>query len=109
MGFGKPLLLGAFIASISFSRLEYLFCLTRLYLETFCLQNLTVERILPEVNKRVNYPIKRILVEMEEKNDINMLVRFCVSFVTVNVAAVGMERFSQSWNCHSISGMCTWL
>ena len=40
---------------------------------TILLQNLTVERLWPQVNSRVNYPIKWILVKMEEDEVIDIL------------------------------------
>ena len=40
---------------------------------TILLQNLTVERLWPQVNSRVNCPIKRILVKMEEDEVIDIL------------------------------------
>ena len=40
---------------------------------TILLQNLTVERLCPQVNSRVNYPIKQILVKMEEDEVIDIL------------------------------------
>uniref|UniRef100_A0A1X7V648 Uncharacterized protein n=1 Tax=Amphimedon queenslandica TaxID=400682 RepID=A0A1X7V648_AMPQE len=46
---------------------------------------LTIERIWPEVNSRINYPIKRLLIAMAESRDIDMnedVHKFCVSFVT---------------------------
>ena len=59
------------------------------------------------INSRVNYPLKRILRLMEEYGQIDMncdVTRFCVSFVTICVASVGMERFISAWNLHYISG-----
>ena len=32
------------------------------------------------------------------------VTQFCVSFVAVCVAAIGMERFVSAWNMHYISG-----
>ena len=40
---------------------------------TILLQNLTVERLCPQVNSRVSYPIKWILVKMEEDEVIDIL------------------------------------
>ena len=40
----------------------------------FVYQNLPVERIWSEVNVRVNYPIKQILVEIDNNMDIDMNV-----------------------------------
>lgn len=70
-------------------------------------QNLTIERIWPEVNHRVNYPIKLKLIEMETQNYIDLTsptVKFCVSFVSVNVAACGLKIFVEAWNSHPITG-----
>ena len=70
-------------------------------------QNLTIERIWPEVNQRVNYPIKRRIIEMEENGILDMDVpttKFCVSFICVNVATVGIQAFIQAWNRHPIAG-----
>ena len=61
----------------------------------------------PEVNSRVNYPLKRILIQMEERQEIIMtdpLTMFCVSFVTTNVAYCGLRTFVEAWNHHSIPG-----
>jgi len=40
-----------------------------------------VERLWPEINQRINYPVKRVLVEMEGNDEIDMtddVVKFCV-------------------------------
>lgn len=73
------------------------------------LQNVTVERIWPEVNHRVNYPLKEKVIKMEEHGQINMddrTTKFCVSFILVNVAGYGLKVFVQAWNSHPISGRC---
>ena len=47
----------------------------------------------PEVNQRVNYPIKGRIIEMEENGMIDMnspTTKFCVSFICVNVATLGV-------------------
>ena len=71
-------------------------------------QNLIVERMWPEVNHRVNYPIKRKLIELEDQGLINMelpTIKFCVSFVCVNVTSEGLKLFVEAWNAHPITGI----
>lgn len=51
-------------------------------------QNHRVERLWPEVNQRINYPIKRVLIEMESNGEIDMsnrITKFCVSSVSIMV------------------------
>ena len=46
---------------------------------------------------------------MEAQNYIDLgssLVKFCVSFVCVNVAYHGLSVFVEAWNCHPIAGLC---
>ena len=71
-------------------------------------QNHIIERMWSEVNSRVNYPIKAILVEMVEKGQINMddnLHLFCVSWLSIRVSFVGVQLFVESWNHHPIPGI----
>ena len=54
---------------------------------TWCvlMQNHTVEKCWPEVNARVNYPIKSCLIKIEENDVIGMdspVHKFCVSWFT---------------------------
>ena len=61
-----------------------------------------------EVNVRVNYPIKAILVQMVDQGEINIdnpLHFFCISWISIRVAFVGIELFVNSWNHHPIPGM----
>ena len=74
---------------------------------TFLVQNLPAERKWPEVNQRVVYPIKDVLLRMENALMINLfdtLVQFCVSFVTMNVAEIRLKRVEAFWNSHPIEG-----
>ena len=60
-----------------------------------------------EVNARVNYPIKIILVQMLEQGKIvidNPLHLFCVSWFVIQVASVGIKLFIKAWNHHTIPG-----
>jgi hypothetical protein len=53
----------------------------------------------PEVNQRVNYPIKRVLVDMENNDEINMgeeVTKFCVSWVAIKVIEVAVQTFYSS-------------
>ena len=66
-----------------------------------------VERIWVEVNGRVNYPIKAVLIEMEENGEIDLCcehVKFCVSWYTMHVAHIGTSTFVAAWNEHRIPG-----
>ena len=63
------------------------------------------ERIWPEINSRVNYPIKSALMSMEESGIISMddpLHKFCVSHCTTRVASAGAETAIAAWNDHPI-------
>lgn len=71
-------------------------------------QNLPAERKWPEVNQRVIYPIKEVLVRMENSLQINSadpLELFCISFITMNIVEVGLQRVQASWNSHPIDGL----
>ena len=60
-----------------------------------------------EVSARVNYPIKNALQQMEEDGFIDMEVeetKFCVSYVSRKLAAMGLNEVVQSWNWHRIPG-----
>ena len=60
-----------------------------------------------EINGRVNYSLKSILVKMEE-GLVNMdspTDQFCVSWFTQRVANAGAAQAVQAWNKHPIPGM----
>ena len=68
-----------------------------------------VERIWVEVNTRVNYPVKAILIEMFEQGEIDLedsIHKFCVSWFTIEVVSIGIDLFIKSWNNHPIPGIC---
>lgn len=71
-------------------------------------QNHRVERLWPEINQRINYPVKRVLVEMEGNDEIDMtddVVKFCVSWTTINVIKSAIGKFVAAWNAHRIPGI----
>lgn len=75
------------------------------YRQTSSCDNHIIERMWVELNHRVTYPLKRVLVEMDEQGLINMqssAMRYCVSEVLKPVAEVGMTRMLRAWNAHSV-------
>ena len=77
------------------------------FMQTTSTNNHRVERLWPEINRRVNYPIKEISIDMEASGSINMqdeTTKFCVSWTTIQVASVGLVQFIQAWNSHRIDG-----
>lgn len=61
-----------------------------------------------EVNSRVNYPIKAVLIDMMEKGQLdidNPLHLFCASWFSIRVSFVGLQLFVKSWNHHTIPGI----
>ena len=62
----------------------------------------------PEINSRVNYPLKYVLVQMDNNGTIdiqNKMHKFCVSHVTQLVASFVLDIGVRSWNEHHIRGM----
>jgi len=71
------------------------------------LQNHTVERVWPEINQRVNYPIKSALVQLMDSDAVNLddsSVQFCVSSLCILLAEIGIHQVVESWNAHRIPG-----
>ena len=85
----------------------FTFVMVKLKMQMYCQQNHMVERIWVEVNARVNYPIKQVLVDMLDSGDFSLdreMHKFCVSWFTVQVASSGIELFVAAWNNHPIPG-----
>ena len=58
-----------------------------------------------EVNARVNYPLKRVLIKMEEDGQLDLddcTHKLSISWLTLHVANVGIRLFVSSWNAHKI-------
>ena len=67
-----------------------------------------MERFWPEINSRVNYPIKACLVDMEKEGDFDGDVdthKFCISWFSLQVANVGTTLAVKAWNEHRIPGI----
>lgn len=67
-----------------------------------------IERFWVEVNSRVNYPIKRLLIEMSEVGDISMddvVHKYCTSWFTIQITNAGMKLLVASWNNHPLPSM----
>ena len=76
------------------------------YSQTYSKKNLRIERWWVEVNKRVNYPIKQILMEMNEDGSFptdGQSRRDAEEFVR-RICSVGVHRLVSSWNAHRIDG-----
>lgn len=79
-------------------------------LQTTFRQNHRAERIWPEVNSHINYPVKAVLVEMENEDVIDMkneTHKFCVSWVTIQVITSPVAAFVRAWNSHWPSWRCS--
>ena len=77
--------------------------------QTTSTKNYRAERLWPEENARVNYPLKKALCFIKEQEIFDWedpLVSFAVSWVTLHVSRVGSENFVNSWNYHQIPGEC---
>ena len=69
------------------------------------LQNMPVEQVWPEINSRINYPIKRLLIALVDDGTLDMednTVKFCVSFITSHIVHAGIKRSISAWNAHTI-------
>ena len=70
-------------------------------------RNYVEERIFPEVNSRVIYPIKLAMNNIAERNNIdvsNLVMKHCISWVTMHVSKSGVEHLLHAWNHHRIPG-----
>ena len=73
---------------------------------------MSIERFWPEVNVRVNYPIKKALVELDNNLMIDIsceIQKVSVSFVACAVANHGLKIMIISWNAHIIQGIIYFL
>ena len=76
-------------------------------LQSTSCQNHCVKRMWPEVNHRVNYPVNRVLIEMEARDEIDMTnntIKYCVSWTTINVIMKPTQTFVKAWNAHRRGG-----
>ena len=75
--------------------------------QTASTDNYVIERFWPELNSRVNYPVKRALNHIREAYDFDLtdsLVKFCFSWVSLFIVKDAAQHLVNSWNHHRVPG-----
>ena len=75
--------------------------------QTLSTDNYVVERFWPEVNSRVNYPIKKILLKIVDEYDCDLnelIIKHSLSFISCNLARGPFQHLVQFWNYHRVPG-----
>lgn len=75
------------------------------FTQSFSKQNLRIERWWVEVNKRVNYPVKKLVCQMQEDDELprdSDNDRRIVGEFLRKTVSVGVERLVAAWNSHRI-------
>ena len=75
--------------------------------QTQSTQNYVAERMWPEINQRINYPIKRVLVALQAREAFDFddaVTKFCVSWLTMYTCHDPLQQVVDSWNFHRIPG-----
>ncbi|CAC5373737.1 unnamed protein product [Mytilus coruscus] len=78
------------------------------YCQTTSIKNHRVERLWVEINNRLNFPIKRAIVQIVNNNRIDLdddIVKYCVSSLLLNLCRIGLKTVVESWNAHPIPGI----
>uniref|UniRef100_A0A1A8PQX8 Integrase core domain-containing protein n=1 Tax=Nothobranchius rachovii TaxID=451742 RepID=A0A1A8PQX8_9TELE len=78
------------------------------YLQTTSTRNLRVERLWPEVNNRVNYPLKQALVHLLDQEAVSLednLTRFCISNLTCQAVGYPMNYMYEQ----DLGSSLTWV
>ena len=74
----------------------------------FCLLESSSREDLVRGKCTCKYPIKKVLVEMDNNMEIDMNIddhKFCISTVSCLVAEFGLNKVVQTWNPHPIPGI----
>ena len=71
------------------------------YRQTPSTQNYVVERIWPEVNSRVSYPLKATLYYLDEDDPV---MKYSFSWLMFYVSSDAMQHLLDSWNYHRVPG-----
>ena len=75
--------------------------------QTTSTDNYVVEKFWPEVNSRVNYPIKKILSKIADDYDYDLsdpIMKRSLSFTCCSLARGPFQHLGQSWNYHRVPG-----
>ena len=75
--------------------------------QTKSTENNVIERFWPEMNSRVNYPIKRAMIRICEEKDLDTsepVLKYCFSWISIYVATAAAEHLIKSWNFHRVPG-----
>ena len=93
----------------SYSRIDVMITAELLgaWRQTTSTKNYRAERLWPEENSRVNYPLKKALCIIKDQEIFDMedpMVSLAVSWLTINVSKVGSKNFVNCWNHHHIPG-----
>jgi len=73
-------------------------------------KNNVIERFWPEMNTRVNYPLKRALNTIianditDTLDESDLVFKFCLSWLTLYISKDAVEHLLNSWNHHRVPG-----
>ena len=77
------------------------------YKKTRSTKNYVAERFWPEVNMRINYPLKRAMNHIVENRDLDIsdeILKFCFSWVMLYSSGDAVSHLLNSWNHHRVPG-----